>query len=104
LPDVVCALAVRNHEGLLLLWQSKLDKNFDKDSPREAVITPLATGLAYEYYDTDFKTWKSEPQLRKGTDGKAVVPQRLRLKFAYGTLKRESVIALPSAVEGLPML
>ena len=102
LPDVVCSLAVRDREGLLLLWHSKLDKNFADDPPRETVITPLVTAMSYDYYDTDFKRWQTETSLRKDASGKTMTPQRLRFTFTYDKLTRETMVALPNAVEGLP--
>jgi len=102
LPDVVCSLAVRDREGLLLLWHSKLEKNFADDPPRETVITPLVTAMSYDYYDTDFKRWQTETSLRKDASGKTMTPQRLRFTFTYDKLTRETMVALPNAVEGLP--
>ncbi len=102
LPEVVCSLQAREREGLILLWHSRLEKNFDSDPPREAVITPLVTALAYDYYDSDFKRWTTETLLKKDNTGAVQTPQRLRLKFSYGKLTSESVVTLPSAVEGLP--
>ena len=102
LPEVVCSLQARDRDGLVLLWHSRLETKFNDDPPRETVITPLVTALAYEYYDADFKTWKTEPVIRKDASGQLQTPQRLRLKFAYGKLKRESVITLPTPTEGLP--
>ncbi|MEO7701078.1 MAG: prepilin-type N-terminal cleavage/methylation domain-containing protein [Opitutus sp.] len=102
LPEVVCSLQVREREGLLLLWHSRLEKRFTEDAPRETVISPLVSSMTYDYYDATFKTWKNEPQLKRDNDNKIVAPQRLRLKFSYGKLERENVIALPSFPEGLP--
>ena len=102
LPEVVCSLQVRGHDGLVLLWHSRLEQKFNDDPPRETIITPLVTALAYDYYDADFKTWKAETTIRKDAAGQLQAPQRLRLKFVYGKLKRESVIALPAPTEGLP--
>ena len=102
LPEVVCSLQVRDREGLLLLWHSRLEKEFANDPPRETVITPLVTALTYDYYDTDSKTWKTETTLRKDTNGQLLAPQRLRLKFAYGKLTHESVIVLAAPTAGLP--
>jgi prepilin-type N-terminal cleavage/methylation domain-containing protein len=102
LPDVVCSLAVRDREGLLLLWHSKLEKNFADDPPRETVITPLVTAMSYDYYDPDFKRWQTETALRKDSAGKTVTPQRLRFTFAYDKMTRETMVALPNATEGLP--
>ncbi len=103
LPDVVCSLAVRGREGLVLLWHSRLEKRFEQDPPRETVITPLVSNLSYDYYDTDFKRWKTETTLQKEGNGEIKAPQRLRLKFVYGKLTRETLVDLPFAVEGLPL-
>jgi hypothetical protein len=102
LPEVVCSLQVREREGLLLLWHSRLEKKFADDPPRETVITPLVTAMSYDYYDADFRSWKTETTIRKDNNGQLDPPQRLRLKFAYGTLTRETVIVLASPVAGLP--
>jgi prepilin-type N-terminal cleavage/methylation domain-containing protein len=104
LPDVVCALSVREREGLSMLWHSRLEKKFEDDPPRETVITPWVTEMSYEYYDPDFKNWKSERSLRREPNGGYVAPQRLRLKFSYNGRTLESVIGLPAAGQGVPML
>ena len=104
LPDVVCALAVREREGLMLLWHSRLEKKFADDPPRETVITPLVTEMSYDYYDTDFKNWKNERVLRKNPAGAVEVPQRIRLKFTYSGRTIESMIGLPTMTQGMPML
>ena len=104
LPDVVCALAVREREGLFLLWHSRLEKKFAEDPPRETLITPLVTEMSYDYYEADFKNWKSERALRKNAANEIVVPQRIRLKFSYDGRVLETVIGLPVAAQGIPML
>jgi prepilin-type N-terminal cleavage/methylation domain-containing protein len=102
LPEVVCSLQAREREGLILLWHSRLEKNFETDAPREVVVTPFVSGLAYDYYDPDFKRWTTETTLKKDQAGNPLAPQRLRLKFTYGKLTKQSVISLAGAVEGLP--
>jgi hypothetical protein len=102
LPDVICSLQVRDGEGLFLLWHSKLEKHFADDPPREVLITPLVTSMTYDYYDSEGKRWQTETTLRRGSSNQLEAPQRLRLQFAYGTLKRESLIALSVPSEGLP--
>ena len=102
LPEVVCSLQARERGGLVLLWHSRLEQKFATDPPRETIITPLVTALAYDYYDPDFRTWKTETAIQKDSTGNLKAPQRLRLKFAYGKLTRESIIALPLPTEGLP--
>ena len=103
LPEVVCSFQARSGEGLVLLWHSRLEKNFDTDSPRETVVTPLVTALAYDYYDADTQRWSSETTLKSDPQGQPMAPQRLRLKFAYGKLTREALVSLPTPGEGLPV-
>jgi prepilin-type N-terminal cleavage/methylation domain-containing protein len=103
LPEVICALTVRRDEGLILLWRSRLERDFPDDPPRELVLTPLATALAYEYYDATFKRWETAPSLKTGSGGELEAPQRLRLTFAYENLRRETVIPLTTVAQGLPI-
>ncbi len=102
LPEVVCSLQARDREGLVLLWHSRLEKNFDTDPPREIVVTPLVTSLAYDYYDADLNRWSTETTLKKDATGQPTTPQRLRLKFAYGKMTRETLVALLTTPEGVP--
>lgn len=102
LPEVVCSLQVRAREGMWLLWRSRLEKHFDDDPPHEALISPLVSAISYDYYDENFKNWKNEPTLRRDAKNQLESPRRIRLKFTYGKLGRETVITLPVAAEGLP--
>ncbi|QYM78340.1 prepilin-type N-terminal cleavage/methylation domain-containing protein [Horticoccus luteus] len=102
LPDVVCSLQVREREGLVLLWHSRLEMKFSDDPPRETIISPWVTGLSYDYYDADLKRWRTETSFRRGDNSEMLVPQRLRLKFTYGGMTRESMIAIPTSAEGQP--
>jgi hypothetical protein len=104
LPEVVCSFQARQNEGLILLWHSRLEKNFDTDSPRETIVTPLVSALTYDYYDVDAMRWTTETALKMDPQGQPMTPQRLRLKFNYGKLVRESVVTLPSPTEGMPLL
>jgi len=101
LPEVVCSLMVREKDGLLLLWHSRLETRFDSDPPGEIVLTPFVTALSYEYYEAASTRWTSETTLKKDNSGKPTTPQRLRLKFAYGTFTRETVVSLGSTPQGL---
>lgn len=102
LPEVVCSFQARTSEGLVLLWHSRLEKNFDSDPPRETVVTPLVTALTYDYYDVDANRWSTESTLKMDPQGQPMTPQRLRLKFNYAKMTRESVVTLPAPGEGLP--
>ena len=102
LPEVVCSLQVRQNEGLVMLWHSRLEKNFETDPPRETVITPLVTGMSYDYYDQQSNRWSTETQLKLDSEGNPMVPQRLRLKFAYEKLSAETVVSLVTPGQALP--
>lgn len=103
LPDVVCSLQVRERQGLMLLWHSRLETKFSDDPPRETVISPWVTGLSYDYYDADLKRWRTETTFRRGDNRELLVPQRLRLQFTYGGMTRETMIAVPTtSAEGQP--
>jgi len=102
LPEVVCSLQVRDRDGLLLLWHSRLEKRFTDEAPRETVVSPMVSAMSYDYFDATFKTWKNEAQLRRDNNNKVLAPQRLRLKFTYGKYERENVITLPALTEGIP--
>jgi prepilin-type N-terminal cleavage/methylation domain-containing protein len=102
LPEVVCSFQVRQDEGLILLWHSRLEKNFETDPPRETVVTPLATGLAYDYFDANTSRWTTETALKIDNTGKPITPNRLRLTFTYGRMTRESLVPLPTPSQALP--
>lgn len=102
LPEVVCSLQVRPRDGLYLLWHSRLEKKFNDDPPHEALVSPLVSDISYEYYDENFKSWRTENTPQKDPTGQLMTPQRLRLKFTYNKQARETVITLPVAGEGLP--
>jgi prepilin-type N-terminal cleavage/methylation domain-containing protein len=103
LPEVICSFQARRDEGLFVLWHSRLEKNFETDPPRETLLTPLVSSLAYDYYDTDARRWSTETTLKMDPQGQPMTPQRLRLKFTYGKLTRESVITLPIPGQALPV-
>lgn len=103
LPEVICSFQVRPNEGLVMLWHSRLERDFETAPPRETVITPLATALSYEYYEADVSRWTIETAVKNDRDGRPMTPQRLRLKFTYNKMTRESVITLPTPGEALPM-
>jgi prepilin-type N-terminal cleavage/methylation domain-containing protein len=103
LPDVVAALEVRPNVGLVMYWASVLEERFERDPPREIVLSPLATALSYDYYDPDFRRWETVTMLRKDRNGNLETPARLRLTFRYREITREALITLPVAAEGLPL-
>jgi hypothetical protein len=100
---VVCSFQARPEEGLVLLWHSRLEKDFETDAPRESVVTPLVSALTYDYYDADSNRWTTETTLKMDPQGQPMTPRRLRLKFTYAKMTRESVVTLPVPGEGLPL-
>jgi prepilin-type N-terminal cleavage/methylation domain-containing protein len=103
LPEVVCALAVRDGTGLVLLWQSRLETRFGDDPPRETVISPLVTAIQYDYYDAETRAWRTEPSPRRNRENadRYDAPRRLRLTFKHGAATQETVITVPLSVEGI---
>jgi hypothetical protein len=102
LPEVVCSLQARDGEGLFLLWHSRLETRFSDDPPRELLITPLVTQLSYDYYDDNLKRWTTESELTLDPNGQPMAPQRLRLKFVYRKLTRETTVTVPATIGALP--
>lgn len=103
LPEVMCSFQARPNEGLIVLWHSRLEKNFETDPPRETVVTPLVTALAYDYFDADTSRWTTETMLKLDSQRNPLTPQRLRLTFTYKKMKRDSVVTLPMPVGALPL-
>ncbi len=103
LPEVVCALQVREGQGLFMLWHSRLEERFEDDPPREVLVSSFVSGLSYDYYDEQSKRWTTENALKKDTlSGAYLSPQRLRFRFTLKSFTVERLIALPNAAEGLP--
>ncbi len=102
LPEVVCSLQARANDGLYVLWHSRLETRFDEDPPRETRITPFVTSLAYDYYDDNLKKWTTQTALQTDSSGAPEMPQRVRLQFAYGKLKRETTVPVPATLQGVP--
>jgi prepilin-type N-terminal cleavage/methylation domain-containing protein len=102
LPEVFCSLEVRRDQGLFMLWHSDLENHFNDDPPREALVSPFVTALAYDYFDTDFNKWTTETVLRTDPSGNPLPPQRLRITFAYNRLTQEAIVVVPPTSPGLP--
>ena len=103
LPDVVCALGVRQDQGLVLYWHSRLEQHFADEPPRATVLTPLVTGVSYDYYNASTNSWQNYPMLQRGGKGQWQLPTRLRLRFTYEKMTRETIVTVPAAVQALPL-
>ena len=102
LPEVYCSLQVRRDKGMIMLWHSDLENHFNDEPPRETLVSPFVTALAYDYFDTDFNKWTTETVLRTDSSGNPVAPQRLKVTFTYEKLTREAVVYVPVVGQGLP--
>jgi hypothetical protein len=67
------------------------------------VLTPLVTGLSYDYYDANFNTWQNYPTLQRDNNGQWKLPTRLRLLFTYDHMTRETIVPVPMTVKSLPL-
>jgi prepilin-type N-terminal cleavage/methylation domain-containing protein len=103
LPDVVCSLGVRPDQGLVCYWHSRVETHFADEAPRATVLSPLVTGMSYDYYNASFNRWQNYATLQRDSSSKWQLPTRLRLRFTYGKLTRELVVSLPSASQALPL-
>ena len=103
LPEVQCALAWQKDKGLVLYWKSRLETDFATADPREVLLSPFVTGLAYDYYDDSSKLWSTEEEVQKDSTGAYLVPRRLRLHFARNGREYEEIIPLPVTAEALPV-
>ena len=102
LPEVVCSLKFREHEGLFLLWKSRLETTFETDKPRELLLTPYVSAMSFDYFDPTFKRWTNTTQYQNDPNGNPVAPQRLQFTFSYGKLTRQTTVTIPLAYEGVP--
>lgn len=103
LPEVVCHLMVRQDKGLYLLWQSRLETRFGEDSPREVLVSPYATAISYDYFDSESSTWTTEKTPRRDLKTNTYpAPSRLRLYFVGHGYTKEVLLSLTQVTEGLP--
>lgn len=103
LPDVQCALGTEPGEGLVLYWQSLLERDRDTRPARRVVVSPLVSEIAYLYHDPTAGRWDSRPDLIRAATGRWRVPDRLRLTFIYGRSRLERTITLPLGNGAVPV-
>jgi hypothetical protein len=102
LPEVRCHLAVERDRGLVIHWQSLLERDVEKRTPRTALVTPLVTGLAYAYQDPASGAWRTEAAPRRNNNNEWLLPDRLVLNFKQGTFEAAREVTLPFA-DGPPL-
>jgi len=96
LPEVRCHLAQERERGLVLYWQSLLEQDLDTKPPRQTLISPLVTQLAYAYQDPNTGSWRTETLLRKNNRGEWLLPDRIVLTFKQGTYEANRELTLPA--------
>jgi hypothetical protein len=67
------------------------------------VLSRLVTGLSYDYYNPNFNTWQNFQTMQRDGNGQWQLPTRLRLRFTYETMTRESIVTVPATVQALPL-
>ncbi len=102
LPEVQCHLAQEDSRGLVLYWQSALEKDAAKTPPRSTVVSPFVNKLTYGYYDANGRSWRTEPSLRKNSTNEWLLPDRLILSFKYGGFETSRELTLPDSGGGPP--
>jgi len=95
LPSVVCYLHLVQGEGLFLLWHSRLEVDFEDQPPRSTILSPFVTGLTFDYYDPETRIWSSLDRFDTEIDGTPILPDRVRLSFAYDGMQRETILSMP---------
>lgn len=102
LPDVQCAIDLVPGRGLVLHWQSRWELGFGRETPRMMVISPLVSGLEYDYYREETRTWSTQP-LRAAAEGEAAsLPARCRIHFQHERYSADQVVRIPPVAQGLP--
>lgn len=102
LPEVRCHLAVERERGLVLHWQSLLEKDAADKPPRTVPVSPLVAQLAFAYQDPGTGSWRTEPALRKNAAGEWLLPDRLILTFRQEAFEAVRELTLPAG--GTPPL
>jgi len=100
-PLAECTLDVVSGQGLVLFWRSLLEEH--KDDRREKLVTPFVTSLTFNYYDSDSKSWRSEPRAQKNSENLWRVPEQIVLHYEHSGLKADRTITLPLAPGGQPI-
>lgn len=104
LPFVVCSLRLDPHDGLFLLWKSRLEVDFEDEAPREFKVSPYVTGISYYYYDTTGAKpkWEQTDQPRS-TGGVREVPARIELTFEYQGETLTTALVIPTEASPVPV-
>jgi prepilin-type N-terminal cleavage/methylation domain-containing protein len=105
LPYVVCSLEFEENEGLFMLWRSRLEEDFDEESPRKTLISPFVKDLKYYYidYEEEDAEWEVFEEPEKEADGSYQLPQRIELVFEYEGQEEKRQIILPTIFDGMPI-
>jgi len=105
LPFVLCSLEYDESEGLFVLWQSRLEEDYETQEPRRTRISPFVNDFRYHYidYTEDNPDWEilDDPKTENGTE--LVVPQRLELVFEYQGEEVARRIEVPTTFSGVPL-
>jgi hypothetical protein len=98
--EIVCAVEAVPGRGLAMHWHSRLEKNFETSPAHSILLTPFCDKIAYDYYDSQSRIWRTEAGVEKDSDGIWRLPLRIRLHFAYKRFESERTILVGSTVNG----
>ena len=105
LPFVVCSLEYDEREGLFILWQSRLEEDYQDQEPRRTSISPFVKDFRYHYidYTEENPEWEilDDPKTESATE--LVIPQRLELVFEYQGEEITRQIDVPTTFTGVPL-
>jgi len=103
LPEVQCSLGVDPARGLILYWQSRLEKNHVTEAPRAVLVSPFVTKLDFFYRDDDTGSWRSSATPQKSSEGHWLVPDTIKLTFVHAGASAERILTLPARNGALPL-
>jgi hypothetical protein len=86
----------------MLYGQSDLELNHETEPPRSVLVTPFVTKIEYLTFSPDTGSWRTDTQLRRGADNNWVLPDRIRLTYAYGALSAVRELTLPAKAGETP--
>jgi len=105
LPFVVCSLEYDLDDGLFILWQSRLEEDYQDQEPRRTLISPWVKGFRYHYidYEEENPEWEILDDPKTESANVFMVPQRLELVFLYQGEEIVRQINVPSTFSGVPL-
>lgn len=101
--EVDAYLNLDKEKGLLLTWQTDLQKNEDSEETYETLLSPWVTQLEYHYFDFEDNEWTASEEMEDDENGEPQTPDFIKLKFVHDdSREREVFILLPNGEAYVP--